>query len=68
MEKSGVPMLDGEFQDFTLRNIHQTLNTDTPVEEVYVDQTTGETITELIGDSVNFLFFQDSYAAEAFAD
>ena len=52
MEKSGAPMLDGEFQDFTLRNIHQTLNTDTPVEEVYVDQTTGATITELIGDSV----------------
>ena len=52
MEKSVAPVLDGEFQDFTLRNIHQTLNTDTIVEEVYVDPTTGVTITELIGDSV----------------
>ena len=52
MEKSVAPVLDGEFQDFTLRNIQQTLNTDTIVEEVYVDRTTGATITELIGDSV----------------
>ena len=52
MEKSVAPVLDGEFQDFTLRNIQQTLNTDTIAEEVYVDRTTGATITELIGDSV----------------
>ena len=52
MEKSVAPVLDGEFQDFTLRNIQQTLNTDTIAEEVYVDRTTGAIITELIGDSV----------------
>ena len=52
MEKSVAPVLDGEFKDFTLRKIDQTSSMDTLVEEIYVDQTTGATITELIGDSV----------------
>ena len=51
MEKSVSPVLDGEFKDFTLRNIDQMSSMDTLVEEIYVDRTTGETITELIGDS-----------------
>jgi len=52
MEKSVAPVLDGEFKDFTLRNIDLTSSMDTLVEEIYVDRTTGATITELIGDSV----------------
>jgi hypothetical protein len=52
MEKSVSPVLDGEFKDFTLRKIDQTLSMDTLLEEIYVDRTTGVTITELIGDSV----------------
>ena len=52
MEKSVGPVLDGEFKDFTLRNIDQTTSMDTLVKEIYVDRTTGATITELIGDSV----------------
>ena len=52
MEKYISPVLDGEFKDFTLRKIDQTLSMDTLVEEIYVDRTTGSTITELIGDSV----------------
>ena len=51
MEKSVAPVLDGEFKDFTLRNIDQTPSMDTLIEEIYVDRTTGATITELIGDS-----------------
>ena len=52
MEKSVAPVLDWEFKDFTLRNIDLTSSMDTIVEEIYVDRTTGATITELIGDSV----------------
>ena len=46
MEKSVAPVLDGEFKDFTLRNIDLTSSMDTLVEEIYVDRTTGATITE----------------------
>ena len=52
MEKSVAPVIEGEFKDFTLRNIDPTLSMDTLVEEIYVDRTTGATITELIGASV----------------
>jgi len=54
MKKSIAPIKKGEFDSFKLRATVVKSSTDSLLEEVYVNQSTGETLVEKIGDSVKF--------------
>jgi len=54
MKKSIGPITDGKFDTFKLRNMVVNSSTDSLLEEIYVNQSTGETLVEKIGDSVRF--------------
>ena len=54
MKKSIAPIKEGEFDSFKLRATVVKSSTDSLLEEIYVNQSTGETLVEKIGDSVKF--------------
>ena len=50
MKKSIGPIRDGDFDNFTLRNINERSIGDSLLEEIYINRTTGELLTEKIGE------------------
>ena len=50
MKKSIGPIRDGDFDNFTLRNINERSIGDSLLEEIYINRSTGELLTEKIGE------------------
>ena len=50
MKKSIGPIKDGDFDNFTLRNINERSISDSLLEEIYINKSTGELLTEKIGE------------------
>ncbi len=53
MDKEIAPLKDGELHYFTLREMKKNSESDSLIEEVYINQSTGEIISEKIGDSIS---------------
>ena len=53
MNKSIAPLKDGELHAFSLRKLKNETQRDNPIEEIYINESTGEMITEKIDDSMN---------------
>ena len=50
MKKSVGPIKNGELDNFTIRNFSENSVTDSLIKEVYINRSTGETLTETIED------------------
>ena len=50
MKKSIGPIRDGDFESFTLRSINEKSIGDSLLEEIYINRSTGELLTEKIGE------------------